>query len=361
MGMGDGRDVNSTPSTLKPEILVPRLGDYLVERGFLSQADLDAVLNYQAVLREQGREVPLLGQLLVELGKISQPLLDHAITEYVLQLRTALEESNAQLEQRVQQRTAELERALQKLSELNQLKANFVANISHELRTPLTHLKGYHELLLSGELGPLNDEQHRALLIMEKAIDRLERLIEDLILFSTTERGNLPLRIEPIDLCTLCRKVVEQISPRVQDHHLDLEMRCPTEDEELLVYGDWEKIGWVIHQLLDNAVKFTPAGGHITLAIELMDEHVEVSVTDTGIGIPANRLQELFEPFHQLDSSPTRRYGGTGLGLSLAQKIIEAHDSVISVTSELGRGSRFSFLLRRVRLDEGAIDEPKPR
>ncbi|MCX8023900.1 MAG: HAMP domain-containing histidine kinase [Thermanaerothrix sp.] len=358
--MADGRDVNSAPSTLKPEILVPRLGDYLVERGFLSQADLDAVLNYQAKLREQGREVPLLGQLLVELGKISQNLLDHAITEYVLQLRTALEESNAQLEQRVQQRTAELERALQKLSELNQLKANFVANISHELRTPLTHLKGYHELLLSGDLGPLNQEQHRALLTMEKAIARLERLIEDLILFSTTERGSLPVQIEPIDLCTLCRKVIEQVSPRVHDHHLYLELRCPV-DVELLAYGDWEKISWVVHQLLDNAIKFTPAGGHITLAVELMDEHVEISVTDTGIGIPANRLQELFEPFHQLDSSPTRRYGGTGLGLSLAQKIIEAHDSVISVTSELGRGSRFSFLLRRVRLDESVKDDIEHR
>lgn len=342
-----GNRVNVAPTPLTPEILVPRLGDYLVERGFLSPEDLEAVLNYQAVLREQGQEVPLLGQLLVRLGKISQSLLDHAITEYVLQLRTALEESNQQLEQRVQQRTAELERALQKLSELNQLKANFVANISHELRTPLTHLKGYHELLMSGDLGTLNETQLHALRTMQRAIERLERLIEDLILFSTTERGNLPVTIQPIDLCVLCRNLVEQVSPRARDQRLYLELRCPIESE-LFVYGDWEKIGWVIHQLLDNAIKFTPAGGQIVLAIDLMNEHVEVSVTDTGIGIPANRIQELFEPFHQLDGSSTRRYGGTGLGLSLAQKIIEAHNSVISVTSELGRGSRFSFLLRRV-------------
>lgn len=342
-----GNRVNVTPVPLTPEILVPRLGDYLVERGWLSQEDLEAVLSYQAALRDQGQEAPLLGQLLVKLGKISQSLLDHAITEYVLQLRAALEESNQQLEQRVQQRTAELERALQKLSELNQLKANFVANISHELRTPLTHLKGYHELLLSGDLGVLSESQLHALRTMQRAIERLERLIEDLILFSTTERGNLPVMIQPIDLCNLCRNLVEQLTPRARDHHLSLELNCPAEGE-LFAYGDWEKIGWVIHQLLDNAIKFTPAGGQIVLAVDIMSEHVEVSVTDTGIGIPANRIQELFEPFHQLDSSSTRRYGGTGLGLSLAQKIIEAHNSVISVTSELGRGSRFSFLLRRV-------------
>ncbi|WP_299026434.1 ATP-binding protein [uncultured Thermanaerothrix sp.] len=339
--------MNVTPVPLTPEILVPRLGDYLVERGWLSQEDLEAVLSYQAALRDRGQEVPLLGQLLVKLGKISQSLLDQAITEYVLQLRAALEESNQQLEQRVQQRTAELERALQKLSELNQLKANFVANISHELRTPLTHLKGYHELLLSGDLGALNESQLHALRTMQRAIERLERLIEDLILFSTTERGNLPVMIQPIDLCTLCRSLVEQVTPRARDHRLSLELSCPAEGE-LFAYGDWEKIGWVIHQLLDNAIKFTPAGGQIVLAVDLMSEYVEVSVTDTGIGIPANRIQELFEPFHQLDGSSTRRYGGTGLGLSLAQKIIEAHNSVISVTSELGRGSRFSFLLRRV-------------
>ena len=347
MGMEGGKSLMSAkPAPLTPEILVPRLGDYLVERGFLTQEDLQAALEYQQELREHGEEVPLLGQLLVRMGRLSQALLDHVVTEYVLQLRSALEESNQQLEERVRQRTAELERALQKLSELNQLKANFIANISHELRTPLTHLKGYHELLLYGDLGPLNEEQTRALRTMQKAIDRLERLIEDLILFATSERGYLPVNIEPIDVCLLCENLIEQMRPRVEDQNLTLTLHCPRE-KPLYVYGDWEKIGWVIHQLLDNAIKFTPAGGHITLAAEIMSEHVEISVSDTGIGIPASRIQELFEPFHQLDGSPTRRYGGTGLGLSLAQKIIEAHDSVISVTSELGKGSRFSFILQR--------------
>jgi len=346
--------MSATPVPLTPEILVPRLGDYLVERGFLTQEDLQAALEYQQELRERGEEVPLLGQLLVKTGRLSQALLDHAVTEYVLQLRSALEESNRQLEERVRQRTAELEHALQKLSELNQLKANFIANISHELRTPLTHLKGYHELLLYGDLGPLTEEQTRALKTMEKAINRLERLIEDLILFATSERGRLPVSIEPIDLCSLCENLAEQMRPRAKEQNLTLTLHCPNNDEPLYAYGDWEKIGWVIHQLLDNAIKFTPAGGHITLAVDIMNEHVEVSVADTGIGIPASRIQELFEPFHQLDGSPTRRYGGTGLGLSLAQKIIEAHDSVISVTSELGKGSRFSFVLRRVfTVDKG--------
>jgi signal transduction histidine kinase len=332
-------------SPLTPEILVPRLGDYLVERGLITSDDLLSALQKQAVLRKSAKEPPLLGQLLIELNLITRAELDAAITEHVLQLRNALQETNRQLELRVRDRTSELEKALQKLSELNQLKANFIANISHELRTPLTHLKGYQELIMSGDLGNLNPQQEGAIKTMQRAADKLGRLIEDLILFSTSERTQIPLQITPTDIAGLCKDLIEQFCPKIQDHRLTLEQKIPESTPK--VFADQDKVGWVIYQLLDNAVKFTSAGGKISVKLIQDDLHVKVVISDTGIGISTNRLSELFEPFHQLDSSSTRKYGGTGLGLSLAKKIIEAHDSKIQVISEVGKGSQFSFSLKK--------------
>ncbi len=338
-------DLQNGYTHLTPEILVPRLGDYLVEIKLISPQDLQTALQAQDALRNSQAEVPLLGQVLIDLNRISQADLDRAITEYVLQLRNALETTNHQLEQRVKERTAELETALQKLSELNQLKANFVANISHELRTPLTHLKGYQELLLSQDIGPITDSQQSALLTMQKATDRLERLIEDLILFSTSERNRIPLKIEQIDLVAVCSEAAGQLLTKAQERQLTLSTQV--DSAPILVPADREKIGWVIHQLLDNAIKFSPIGGKIILHISQDDRQVFVQVIDSGIGIPAHRVIELFEPFHQLDGSSTRKYGGTGLGLSLAQKIIEAHGSHFEVESDLGKGSSFSFQLNK--------------
>ncbi|MEN4011130.1 MAG: ATP-binding protein [Bellilinea sp.] len=330
---------------LTPEILVPRLGDYLVERGLITNQQLQNALQHQAVLRKTQHEAARLGELLVQLGIITRANLDEAITEHVLQLRNALQETNRQLEQRVKERTAELEKALQKLSELSQLKANFIANISHELRTPLTHIRGYQDLLTSGDLGGINEQQLLAVRTMQKSTDRLERLIEDLILFATAERAHLPVQWLPVNLRLLSEEIIQQIQPKALDHQHKLILRAPAEVPD--VYGDFEKIGWVLHQLIDNAIKFTPPGGTISVELIADDLHITVRVSDSGIGIPPSRLNEIFEPFHQLDNSSTRKYGGTGLGLSLAKKIVEAHDSSIQVISELGRGSRFSFALKK--------------
>jgi len=166
---------------LTPEILVPRLGDYLVEQKLITPDQLTYALQQQTAIRKSQSATPLLGQLLVELGILDRAALDQAITEQVLQLRAALTENNQLLERRVQERTRELEQALERLSELNQLKSNFLANISHELRTPLTHLKGYIELLRTGDLGVLTPEQATALETIQRSTDRLGRLIEDLI------------------------------------------------------------------------------------------------------------------------------------------------------------------------------------
>ncbi|HAL16258.1 MAG TPA: hypothetical protein DCP32_05760 [Anaerolineaceae bacterium] len=331
---------------LTPEVLVPRLGDYLIERQLITPKQLAYALQQQVAIRNNQQTVPLIGELLVELGILKRSALDQAITEQVLQLRYALKENNRQLERRVQERTVELERALVRLSELNQLKSNFLANISHELRTPLTHLQGYIELIQTGDLGPLTHGQVNALDTIQRSTDRLSRLIEDLILFATSEKTEIPVLQDPTDLNILCTDVINQMQPKARDQKLQLILKICADGA--MAYADREKIGWVVHQFLDNAVKFTPPGGVVTLELIPDELHFTVKVSDSGIGIQPTRLGEIFEPFHQLDGSSTRRYGGTGLGLALAQKIVEAHDSTIQVISELSKGSQFSFELKKV-------------
>ncbi|MGE5072729.1 MAG: sensor histidine kinase [Anaerolineae bacterium] len=328
---------------LTPEMLVPRLGEALVRGGHITEMDLQKALAYQQEQVAHGAAM-LLGQALLDLKLIDRAALDQAVTEQIIQLRSALQAANRTLERRVHERTAELEAALQRLSELNQMKANFVANISHELRTPLTHIKGYLELMISDSLGPLTEEQRHGLQVSHKAADRLENLIDDLIMFSLASRGELSLKQEPIDVRRLVNLAFRNATQKAEERGVLLNLMA--KETLPMVQGDSEKIVWVLNQLLDNAVKFTPSGGRVVVSLkEESTNLIMVTVTDTGIGIPANRLQEIFEPFHQLDGSSTRRAGGTGLGLSLVRQIIEAHGSLLDVSSVEGRGTTFKFPL----------------
>ena len=334
---------NPQPVQLSPEMLVPRIGDYLVSKGYISELDLQKALSYQQEMIAQGRTY-LLGQAITDLKLLEREKLDQAVTEQIIQLRNALQAANRSLEERVQQRTAELQEALARLSELNQLKANFISNISHELRTPLTHVKGYVELLASESLGPLAEEQKHALKVSQQSTARLESLIDDLIMFSLASRGELSLKQEPLDLERLANLTVKAVEQKGRDRgvsvHAVVDKNVPP------VQADSQKIAWALGQLLDNAIKFTPSEGRVVLSVHHESGNlVMVSVTDTGIGIPSNRLAEIFEPFHQLDSSSTRKYGGTGIGLSLVRQIVEAHGSMLEVMSVEGKGTTFRFPL----------------
>jgi signal transduction histidine kinase len=324
-------------------MLVPRLGEALVRAGHISEFDLQKALAYQEEHALEGNPM-LLGQALVDLKLIDQPTLDAAVTEQIIQLRSALQAANRTLERRVHERTAELEAALQRLSELNQMKANFVANISHELRTPLTHIKGYLELMVTDSLGPLTEEQRHAMQVSQKSGDRLGNLIEDLIMFSMASHGELSLKQEALDIRRLANMAARNATPKADERGVTVSVMA--KDQVPMVQGDSEKIVWVLNQLLDNAVKFTPSGGRVVVSLkEESSNLVMVTVTDTGIGIPASRMQEIFEPFHQLDGSSTRKAGGTGLGLSLVRQIIEAHGSLLDVSSTEGKGTTFKFPL----------------
>jgi signal transduction histidine kinase len=325
-----------------PEASVPKLGKYLLDEGLLSESQLTLALARQREAYARGQR-QLLGQTLLALGFVSREQLDRAVNAQILELHTALQTANRQLEQRVEQRTAELRRALERLSELNELKANLISNVSHELRTPLAHIKGYIELLTDGQLGELSAEQTSALAVVRRATDRLGRLIEDLIEFSTASRTGLTLNLNPVELPQLIEQAVERSRPKAAK--AGVELAAHVEDALPSPMADGERLLWVLHQLLDNAIKFTPDGGKVRVAARADGRAVQLSVTDTGIGIPRERIDELFEPFHQLDGSPTRRYGGTGLGLALVRLILDAHGAPINLESTVGEGTRVTFSL----------------
>ncbi|NQU30406.1 MAG: hypothetical protein HQ525_07035 [Anaerolineae bacterium] len=328
---------------LIPEMLVPRLGEHLVKQGHISDDDLKKALAYQQE-RKTGGNILLIGQTLLELNIVSKDLLDRAITEQILHLRSALQDTNRNLEQHVLERTAELQNALEKLSDLSELKTNFISNISHELRTPLTVIKGYLDLLVTESLGGINEEQKEAVEISRQATIRLESLVEDLIMVSISSRGELTLNRKIIDIRPIAHLAVEAVSNKAEDREVSV---VEVLDEVLpTIHADKQKLTWVLGQLLDNGIKFTPAGGRVELRIEQEGEKlISIIVSDTGIGIPVGRLNELFRPFHQLDNAASRRYGGMGLGLLLVQQIVEAHGSMLDINSVEGRGTTIKFPL----------------
>ncbi|HMV29576.1 MAG TPA: ATP-binding protein, partial [Anaerolineales bacterium] len=229
-----------------------------------------------------------------------------------------------------------------------QMKANFVSNISHELRTPLTHIKGYIELMLAESLGPISDEQRHALTVSQRSTGKLEDMIEDLIMFSLASRGEMSMKLEGVDIRRLVSLVTKTAMRKAEDRGVKLEVLV--KDDTPYVQADGEKISWVVGQLIDNGIKFTPSGGSVIVAIEEEGKNlVQVIVRDTGVGIPQDRMKEIFEPFHQLDGSSTRRYGGTGLGLSLVRQIVEGHGSLLDVKSTEGKGTTFKFPLLAMR------------
>lgn len=335
----------SAHSLISPEVLVPRLGEQLVESGLLTADQLQQVLEYQRREASAGEPI-LLGQAILALGFLDRAALDRAVTEQILHLREALVDANRNLENRVRQRTSELQEALRKLEELNQLKANFVANISHELRTPLTHILGYMDLMQDEVLGPLNSDQNKAVEVSLHSAYRLQTLIDDLLMFTMASQGRMTLMRREINLPALARKAVEQTRPMAEDKQIDLSLMIDQRVET--VNADQEKLSWVLAHLLENSIKFTLSGGKVRLSINPDAKNAQltqVMVADTGIGIPAERIKEVFEPFSQLDSSPVRRYGGTGLGLALVRQIVEAHGSHIIVKSVPDKGTVVSFPL----------------
>jgi signal transduction histidine kinase len=225
------------------------------------------------------------------------------------------------------------------LEHAEQLRRNMIADVAHELRTPLSNIQGYLEAIRDGVVEPNAATIHS--LNEEAAL--LSRLVNELQELSLAEAGELKLVYQTEDITNLVKQAVTPWQPQLTAKEISLTLDLP--DNLSLVNIDWQRVNQVLHNLLENAVAHTPKGGTITVAAAKQGDWVEVSVSDTGEGIPVEDLPHIFERFYRVDKSRARATGGSGLGLTIAKRLVEAHGGTITVESKLGKGSRFSFTL----------------
>lgn len=259
----------------------------------------------------------------------------------------ALAEERTSLSKRVEERTAELSKINDELTRASRLKDEFLANMSHELRTPLHTILGHSEILDEQIYGALNEKQRKAVGLIAKSGHHLLSLINDILDLSKVESGKLDLYISPVVIIDICRECLEFIDQSAADKHIRLDFQANLQNERF--EADEMRLKQILINLLVNAVKFTQEGGQVGLLVTDTEqaEAIRFTVWDTGIGIPRDEIERMFQPFVQVDGGLNRRIDGTGLGLTLVQKLICLHRGKIKVESELGVGSRFTVSLPR--------------
>lgn len=240
-----------------------------------------------------------------------------------------------------------LERAVRRLEELDRLKSNFLANMSHELRTPLTSIIGYAEMLAEGLAGPLSPEQRDYVQTILGKADQLLGLISAVLDAQAIESGQLSLDRMPVALAQVVRSEVSSFAAAAHKRGIAIAVDAEVDG---MILGDRKKLRQIVSSLLSNAIKFTPDRGRVEVAIRVgplvpgepaSAAAVHLVVTDSGIGISRQLVPQIFEPFYQIDSSSTRAFGGSGVGLTLVKAYVEAHGGSIWVDSDPGAGATF--------------------
>lgn len=272
---------------------------------------------------------------------LSALITQQQLTVELEQKTEVLEQLGKELDQKVRERTKALEESMLKAEAASRSKSEFLANMSHEIRTPLNGIISYTDLLLD---SPLEEQQREDLHVIKSSVHCLKQIINDILDLSKVEAGQLTIDYAPFHLRSVLRETVDVIELIVEERKLVLVVEfSPNVPEQLI--GDSIRINQILLNLLGNATKFCrPSGGILVLVGGHRDHNcfnLTISVSDSGIGIPEERLEAIFEAFQQADGSTTRRYGGTGLGLTICRKLTEIMDGTISVRSKVGVGTTF--------------------
>ena len=251
--------------------------------------------------------------------------------------------SQQDLERKVEERTRELTNALNEVKIVSSRKTDFVSSVSHELRTPLTSIKGYASILLTGKLGEVPQDIRVRLEKINRHSDELAHMVNDLLDIARIESGRVTMKRESLDLKTVLDKVADLLSLQLKDKQI--EFNCKLNDGVNMVLADRSQIERVLINLINNAIKFTPQKGKISVQTHKSDNVVQVDIADTGCGIPDDSKDKIFEEFYRVDNLINQEAKGTGLGLSLVKHIIEAHNGKIWFESHVNQGTTFSFTL----------------
>ncbi len=231
----------------------------------------------------------------------------------------------------------ELFKANAKLTEVDKLKSEFLANVTHELKSPLVTALGYSDRILSEKLGTLTERQRHALDVSKRNLIRLRSLIEELLDFSRLEAGVARFRMTRFDLKDVFVAAMGDMSLRSREREIHIEPHLP--EQETMVVADAGKLAQAIDNLLDNAIKFSPEGSCVHATLNADDKNCYIIITDQGPGIPPEFIPRLFERFSQADGSPSRPYNGVGLGLVIVKKIVEGHGGKVWLESQPGKGT----------------------
>lgn len=269
-------------------------------------------------------------------GQIGQALENARLFEQVYR-------SRQELEAKVQDRTKQLESALAEVRNISKTKSDFISAVSHELRTPLTSIKGYASILMQGKLGNIPESVKERLGKINVHSDNLVKLINELLDISRIESGKAEMNLIPCDLSALVDSVHDLLTPQMKDKNIQFKKQVDADIPPIML--DPSQVDRIFINLIGNAIKFTPENGAISVSAGLSNDTVTVDVADTGIGISKNDIGRLFDEFYRVDNQINQNVKGTGLGLALAKKIVEAHSGKMWVTSTVNKGTTFHFTL----------------
>ena len=317
--------------------------DVQVDRRHFGGVDQQTGLGLRAILSVPLRaRQDMIGVLQVgdtAVDRFSRPS-DMTLVES-LAATAAIAIENTRLFAEEERRATELARALAQQRDLDRLKSEFIQNVSHELRTPLAIAHGYAELLNNGELGQLQPEQQESVAIIARRVRTLIQMMNDMA--AVLDAESQALQQVSVSPATMVSEILEAFESTAGQAGLTLSAEIAPDLP--LILGNPAHLRQVVDNLLGNAAKFTPAGGAVTVRLRQHGDNIVLEVTDTGIGIPPDQVDRIFDRFYQVDGSMSRRYGGTGLGLSLVKEIVEAHAGAVSVESAPGKGSTFTVRL----------------